>query len=49
MQILLKKHTILHRQVILTRAASEPLDETDEARLRKFGLGSSCLGSQEDG
>jgi len=49
MQILLKKHTMLHRQVILTRAASEPLDETDEARLRKFGLGSSCLGSQEDG
>ncbi len=49
MQILLKKHNFLHRQVFLARAASEPLDGSDEARLRKFGLGSSCLGSREDG
>ena len=49
MQILLKKHNFLHRQVLLARAASEPLNETDEVRLRKFGLGSSCLGSRKDG
>ena len=49
MQILQKKHNVLHRQVLLTRAGSEPLDETDAARLRRFGLGSSCLGSREDG
>ena len=49
MQILLKRHNFLHRQVLLARAASEPLNETDEARLCKFGLGSSCLGSRKDG
>lgn len=49
MQILSKKHNVLHRQVILARAAVEPLTTTDELRLKKFGLGNSCLGSAEKG
>lgn len=49
MQILSKHHNILHRQVALIRAGSEPLTRADSARLKKFGLGCSCLGSKEDG
>jgi hypothetical protein len=49
MQILLREHNMLHRQVLLARAAEEPLGHADGARLAKFGLGSSCLGSREDG
>ena len=48
MQILSKKHNVLHRQVALIRASSEPLGEADRLRLKKFGLGSSCLGSVDD-
>lgn len=49
MQILASKHNILHRQVTLIRAATEPLNRADKNRLQKFGLGSSCLGSVENG
>ena len=49
MQILSKKHNLLHRQVLLLRAGSEPLNEIDERRLKKFGLGESCLGNRADG
>jgi len=49
MQILASKHNILHRQVALVRAAIEPLNRADKNRLQKFGLGSSCLGSTENG
>jgi len=49
MQILSKKHNVLHRQVMLARAGAEPLTSDDAERLTKFGLGGSCMGSSTSG
>ncbi|KAG7667610.1 hypothetical protein Ndes2437B_g07622 [Nannochloris sp. 'desiccata'] len=49
MQVMLQKHTMLHRNVILCRAGIEPVTQADKVRLKKYGIGESCLGSVERG
>lgn len=49
MQVMSQRHNMLHRQVILARAGSEPLTDEDRQRLKRHGLGESCLGSVERG
>lgn len=46
MQILARRHNVLHRQVILCLAGSEALTEDDSDRLHRYGLGESVLGSE---
>lgn len=49
MQVMLQKHNMLHRNAILCRAGMEPLTQADKHRLKKYGIGESCLGSVERG
>lgn len=49
MQVMTRKHNMLHRQAILCRAGMEPKTDDDRARLKRYGIGNSCLGSEETG
>jgi [histone H3]-lysine4 N-trimethyltransferase ATXR3 len=49
MQVMTRKHNMLHRNVILCRAGMEPVTQADKERLKKYGIGESCLGSVEKG
>jgi hypothetical protein len=49
MQVMTQKHNMLHRNAILCRAGIEPLTQVDKDRLQKYGIGESCLGSDERG
>lgn len=40
-----KRHNVLDRNAILVRACSQSLEEQEQARLTKHGIGSSVLGS----
>lgn len=48
-QVMAEQHNFLHRQVIITRAGSEPLTQDDLDRIKRHGLGDSALGSMEHG
>ncbi|KAL4445829.1 hypothetical protein ABPG77_009028 [Micractinium sp. CCAP 211/92] len=48
-QVMAEQHNFLHRQVIITRAGSEPLTQDDLDRIKRHGLGDSALGSVEHG
>ena len=49
MQVMTRKHNMLHRQAILCRAGIEPITDEDKTRLKRYGIGNSCLGSLEKG
>ncbi|GMH38444.1 hypothetical protein BSKO_06328 [Bryopsis sp. KO-2023] len=44
MQVMNGHHTFLHRNVLLLKAATEPLNEEDHKRLQRNGLRSAALG-----
>ena len=49
MQVMTRRHNFLHRQAILCLAGMSPVTEEDKERLRKYGIGSSVLGSEDRG
>lgn len=49
MQVMASRHNMLHRQAIIARAGIEPVTDEDRARIKRHGLGDSCLGSMARG
>ncbi len=49
MQVMTRKHNMLHRNAVLCRAGMEPVTQADKDRLKRYGIGESCLGCDERG